>query len=139
MDKFDYDRMLSIQIDNGISYSPELIYHWAKKQIRELDPMSDVRDMISEMLFSYFINNTVGLNPSNKYFVHERKGSVILVRDRGENSDKRVRDYIITTSFNDVSKATKRRMSTAEMRLIDDVLTEHGINHTIRDIDQIRR
>ena len=101
--------------------------------------MSDVRDMISEMLFSYFINNTVGLNPSNKYFVHERKGSVILVRDRGENSDKRVRDYIITTSFNDVSKATKRRMTTAEMRLIDDVLTEHGINHTIRDIDQIRR
>lgn len=139
MDKFDYERMLSIQIDNGISYSPTLIYHWAKKQIKELDPMDDVRDMISEMLFLYFINNTVGLNPSNKYFVHERNGSVILVRDRGSDYDKRIRDYIITTSFNGNSKATKRRMTTAEMRLIDNVLTEHGINHTIRDIDQIRR
>ena len=36
MDKFDYERMLSIQIDNGISYSPELIYHWAKNRLENL-------------------------------------------------------------------------------------------------------
>lgn len=137
MDKFDYDRMMSIQIDNGISYPPELIYHWGRKKIREM-PSCDMRDMLSEMIFSYFINNTAGLNPTNRYYVQERYGTVRLVRDRGGDNDHRIKDFIITTSQDGNSKASKRRMTVGEMKLIDDILTEHGIKHIIRDYDQIR-
>ena len=137
MDRFDYDRMMTIQINNGISYSPELIYHWGRKKVREL-ASCDIRDMISEMIFSYFVNNTAGLNPSNRYYVQERRGAIRLVRDRGEENAQRVKDFIITTSSNGNSKASKRRMTVGEMKLVDDLLTEHGINHTIRDYDQLK-
>lgn len=126
-------------IDNKISYSPIEIYRWASSVTQ--DPTADAyqRDLVADMIFKFFIGNEIKLNSSAKYFVTKKPTGLLLMRDRGDDLDDRVHDYIVTSKADNKPSAIRKRMTLAEARLVKEVMIGLGHECTIVDMaDAIR-
>jgi hypothetical protein len=125
-----------IRVDDNIAYPPLVIKMWAKNVVQDRDADEDLKVMAGDLIFRYFMNNVSPLNTNNKYFIRKKNGYLILVRDRTDGDDN-LHDYLIRTNTLDYAHASQKRMTGKEAKILDEVLTEHGISHSITDFADI--
>jgi uncharacterized C2H2 Zn-finger protein len=126
-----------IQVNDDISYPPSVIEIWAKKVIKDRNSNEDLRCMVADMLFKYFMNTMNPLNPNNQYFIKRKYDCVYLLRDNTEGGGSNSHDYVIRTEVDGVRHISKKRMTEREEKLLSDILTDHGIFHSITDMNDI--
>jgi hypothetical protein len=124
----------AINVNDGTSYSPYIIEIWAKLVTQD-DSYDDLlKANIADMLFRYFINTTIPLNPNAKYFIRQGHDCVYLTRDRDGDAANKYHNYVIKTkSESGMCHVSRRRITESEASFLDDFLTEHDIDHTIYD------
>lgn len=133
-----FENVVNIQINSNFSYPADTIQKWARRSICKMTDRDSVdydpimAEMISDMLFNYFINKKTPLRNDARYYVRQKKGRIHLKRDRGEIDSLRV--YVISRTDKDGNHATRMTMTESEKDKVETILRDLNVNFVIRDI-----
>lgn len=126
-------------VDANISYSPNVIYRWLKRSVcvmsdkQSLEYNPDMAEILSETLFSYFVNRKSPLRSDSKYFIVSKKGKIGLLRDRG--NIETLNEYVIACSS--TKKAIRRELTESQVKFLQDLFFDLELPCRIREAKQI--
>ena len=119
----------TIRYNDNISYSPAIIKKWCQCVCRDPYFNPEDKELVEDLLFRYFLNNSIPLNKNGFYFIKKSKNtnSLVLYRDQTEENNKI--EYIIRMN----GKTVTRLLSKDEWSLICHLMIDWNAECQIKE------